>query len=55
MRALNSFYTSQLLNIKVSPSIRLSIVDAFNIVYARIFLAEEEKVVAVNHYLSGIA
>ena len=53
IRALNSFYTSQLLNIKVSPSIRLSIVDAFNIVYPRIFLAEEKEVVAVNHYLAG--
>ena len=53
IRALNSFYTSQLLNINMSPSIRLSIVDAFNIVYPRIFLAEEKEVVAVNHYLAG--
>ena len=55
IRALNSFCTSQPLNINIDPSIRLSIVDAFNIVYPRIFLAEEEQVVVVNHYLSVIA
>ena len=57
IRALNSFYTSQLLNFNVDPSIRLSIVDAFNIVYPRLFLAEEKEVVSVSHffgtYLSG--
>ena len=53
VRALNSFYTSQLLNIKVSPSVRLSIVDAFNIVYPRIFLAEENEMLAISHIMRG--
>ena len=51
LRALNDFYTSQLLSVKTADHIQLSIVDSFNILYPRIFLREESEVVCANHFL----
>ena len=52
LKALNDFYISQLINIKVAKSIKFSIVDVFHIIYPRVFFREIEEVVGGNHYLA---
>ena len=51
LRAINEFYVRNLLRITPLPTITLSIIDVFNIIYPRVFLHEMEEVICNHHYV----